>query len=350
MASKKQSFGTNFKPRAQINGEVESTKNIAFATLSEEDKADFRAKLNTKDINILEDKATQIDISKIVPDKDYYIKKIARQFLKPAPDEWNFFAKPDKNKLILLAESIYKNGLLQPIIVRELDPEGRNYQILAGHTRNEACNILYDVLQDSKYLEIEAMVFPYNTLEDYQAQDIICDTNFMQRGNLPPREMAKCVFLKAKRLKENTSYGQGSIAEKIAAEYNLKRTSVFFWKKLNNLIDELQDIIETRNITLKNSYKLASLTPEEQKKLIEEGLNYISNDALKGVKSTDSLDVILSKIIDDYGVSYKSYRYDIKDTQLVNPKDLPILVFADSKKRKEIIELINKIDGAYVVE
>lgn len=345
MATKRIKFGSNFAPKATVGAKADTTKTIGFSGLSEEEKENLKTKLSS-DEEIKED---VVDITSVIPDENYVIKKISRAKLKPAPDEWNFFSKPSKDKLIELAESVYHNGLLQPIVVREMDPEGRTCQILAGHTRNAVYDLLYEILEDPKYLEIESIIYPYNTVDDEQAQDIICDTNFMQRGNLPSREMAKCIYLKAKRLKEDSSRGDGGIAQKIADKYNIKKTSVFMWKKLANLIDELQDIIDARRITLKNAYKLAFLSKEDQQKLLDTCSNYLSNESLKLVKPNDDLDTIIQKIENNFGVANKSFRYDILETQLRSIKDEPILVFASPDKKVAIIEAINKIDGAYII-
>lgn len=342
----KPKFGTNFKPRASIGNKTETTKNIGFGNISEEDKKELRFKLDSgRNTEIKE--STPIDISSFIPNTDYIIKKIPRSKLKPAPEEWNFFSKPDKKKLLRLAESIYYNGLLQPIIVREMNSEGNIYQILAGHSRDEAYNVLYDVMEDPKYLEIEAIIFKYGSISDTQAEDIICDTNFMQRGNLPAREMAKCVYLKAKRLKEKTNYGSGDVADKIAEEYKIKRTSVFMWKKLANLIPEFQDLIDNRKITLKNAYKLASLSEENQKTLYNECSNYISNESVRSINTKDNIEDIIKQVENNFGVEIRSFRYEIPENKLHNPKDEALLLFLDPKKKERILELLNQIDGLY---
>ena len=342
----KQKFGINFKPRASIGDESKTTKNIGFGKISENEKEVLRAKLlsgtNT------EIKTEAIDISSVLPNTEYTIKRIPRGLLKPAPEEWNFFSKPDKKKLIMLAESIYLNGLLQPIIVREMNESGTIYQILAGHSRNDAYGILYDIFEEDRFLEIEAIVFKYGVINDTQAEDIICDTNFMQRGNLPAREMAKCVFLKAKRLKEKNHYGSGDIADKIAEEYKIKRTSVFMWKKLANLIDEFQDLIDNRKISLKNAYKLASLSKDDQRTLFNECSSYISNESIRNINTKDDIHNIIRTIEENFGVEVKSYRYEIPETKLRNPKDQPLLLFLDPKKKDEILKLISQIDGLYI--
>lgn len=344
--AKKPSFGSNFKPRASVGEEAKITKNIGIGTFSQQDKEELRKKLNSTTSNIIEE---TVDFSTIIPNADYEIKKVQRSKLKPAPDEWNFFSKPTKDKLIIMAESIHKNGLLQPIIVREMNESGSSYQILAGHTRNEAYGLLFDTLDDTQYLEIEAIVFKYGAINDSQAEDIVCDTNFMQRGNLPPREMAKCVFLKTKKLKENYSYGSGSIAQKIAEEYKIKKTSVFMWQRLANLIDEIQDLVESRKITLKNAYVLAALDKDSQLRLVKECSNFISNESIKSINIKDPIDKIIETIENNYGITYKSVRYEVSEAELKNPKDEPILVYVNKKQKEELLSLINNSGIGYIV-
>lgn len=344
----KPKFGTNFKPRTSIGNQAKTTKNIGFGSISEEDKQELRNKLKAN-VDTTQEINKTVDLSSIIPDTGYTIKKITRSSLKPAPVEWNFFSKPDKKKLLLLAESIYYNGLLQPIIVREMNSEGTIYQILAGHSRNDAYAVLFDITDDKKYLEIEAIVFKYNELNDTQAEDIVCDTNFMQRGNLPAREMAKCIFLKAKRLKENYTYGAGAIADKISEQYKIKKTSVFMWKKLANLIDEFQDLIDNRKLTLKNAYKLASLDQDTQRIILKECYNFISNESVKGIDPKAPVEDIINSIEKNFGVSIKSVRYEIPETKLKNVKDEPLLLFIDPRKKQEILKQLSLIDGAYTV-
>ena len=45
------------------------------------------------------------------------------------------------------------------------------------------------------------MVYDYGAINDDQAQEIISDTNFVQRSNLPARDKALCIYNKMKMLK-----------------------------------------------------------------------------------------------------------------------------------------------------
>lgn len=336
-------FQASFTPRSKIDGEVKTTKNIAFGNLSQQELDALKEKLNEKS-TITEPIPIKDESRDIIPE-GYEIKKIPRNQLENAPDEWNFFSKPDKSKLLMMAESIYVNGLLQPIVVRELGED--RYQILAGHTRNTVFGILYDMLGDDKYLYIDAIIYPKDALSDNQAQDIICDTNFMQRGNLPPREMTKCIMRKAQRLKEDHSYGGGDIASKIAEEYHIKRSMVFVWKKLANLIDEFNDIVENKVITVKNAYKLACLSQEDQRSLFCSHGNFITNESLRTVKPSHTLKDIEKIIEEQFGVKTFSVRYEVPETFLKNSKDTPILIYVSDKDKERLLEAI-RINGGYI--
>ena len=336
----------SFKPKSKIGGESTTTKNIGFASFSKDELENLKQKMQSDSILPSEIIADD-NISLVLPTQDYSIKKISRSILKPAPIDWNFFSKPNKAKMSQLVESIYKNGLLQPIVVRELDSEGNALQILSGHTRNEAYDILYKMFNDSKYLEIEAIVFPYGVLNDDDAETVVIDTNFMQRGNLPPREMAKCVHAKARKLKNIVGRGDGGIAERIAEEFKIKKTSVFMWKKLANLTDKMSDLIESRKITLRNAYKIASLPTEQQDYLYDNCYHYLSNESIRNIKGTMTLKEIVDAIEKDYGVSVHSVRYEVPETFLRNHKDKPMLVYVPQEKEKEFIDTINEL-GAYI--
>lgn len=344
-------FGTNFTPKAVVNSTPNTTKSIAFGALNDEEKQALKEKLTNGNSLIVESSTeTKEEIIKSLPDKKYTIKSVDIGLLKEAPDEWNFFTKPSKEKIAQLAESIYSNGLLQPIVIRSINPNDTEYQILAGHTRVQAYKILYDLFNDPKYLSINAIAFDFREIDNEEAQDIICDTNFMQRGTLPLRDMAKCIYLKAKRYRETKYRTDEPISERIAREYKIKKTSVFMWKRIANLTDMFQRAMEDHKISAKNAYKLSFLSAEDQAKLLaSSSAIYMSNDSLKLVKAGDSVEVIEQKIIDSMSKLSKTIHYDITSDDLKNIKDAPLLVFVNPEKLEEIMDQINSIDGAHVV-
>lgn len=276
-----------------------------------------------------------VDISKYIPEQ-YVQKQVSLDILEAAPDEWNFFTKPSKEKIIALAESIYYNGLLQPIVVREMDPKGKILQILAGHTRVEAYRVLRDTFHTKEYETIMALVFPFNVLDDAKAEDIVCDTNFMQRGTLSAAETAKCISLKAKRIKENgLQYGEGSVAAKISEYYHIKRASVFRWQRIANLIPELTDLAEKRQLTADSMYKLSAFSPKEQEKIYKRAADYISNNSLRPVKGKHKVEDVI-RIVKDDKVPDVSVHYSVS-AELLNGRR-PILILADSMVYEDVLK------------
>ena len=119
------------------------------------------------------------------------------------------------------------------------------------------------------------------------------------------------------------------------------------WKKLANLIPEFQDLIDNRKITLKNAYKLASLSEENQRILYNECSNYISNESVRSINTKDNIEDIIKQVENNFGVEIRSFRYEIPENKLHNPKDEALLLFLDPKKKERILELLNQIDGLY---
>ena len=279
-----------------------------------------------------------IDVSEYIPEQ-YIQKQVSVDILEAAPDAWNFFAKPSKEKIIALAESIYYNGLLQPIVVRELDIKGKTLQILAGHTRVEAYRALRETVGGDEYDTIQALVFPFDALSDNQAEDIVCDTNFMQRGTLSTIETAKCIQLKAKRIREKERRrGDGSVASKISEYYHIKRASIFRWQRIATLIPELVELGEQRELTADSLYKLSAYSPSEQLKIYRRAADYISNNTLRSVKAKHKVEDVIHILKDDK--IQRSLRYSVSAEEL-NDR-MPVLVLVDKTKYDDVLKLIKQ--------
>ena len=232
-------------------------------------------------------------VEKIVGSAIADYKKIPTKSLVAAPIEWNYFSALSEEKKALMAESIFHNGLLQPIIVRSLDPAGNQYEILAGHHRAEAYSVLYTITGDPKYLEIEARVFPYQALTDAQAREIVEDTNFVQRGDLSARDKAACVYNKAKSLKERGE--KGDVMTKVAEHFGINRSTAFSWKKLVDLIPDFADYFAKGNINIITASKIAGFPKQVQEELYRH-LDLITNESMKKVKSKEAPEEIIPKL------------------------------------------------------
>jgi ParB family chromosome partitioning protein len=268
-------------------------------------------------------------------------KVIPVSSLVAAPIEWNYFSALSDEKKTLLAESIYYNGLLQPIIVRSLNKDNTSYEILAGHHRAEAYNVLYEITGDKQYTKIEAKIFPFKALTDAQAREIVEDTNFVQRGNLAAKDKAMCIYNKAKALRSRGV--KGDIMDMVAGHFGITRATVFFWKKIVDLIPEFNDMFSEGKLTLVNAAKLASFPPKIQKQLYE-NKEYVTNETLSKIKAKDDPSEVLDKLKkaslpnagNFYGNIIQSETKDSKFTITVDtpptPSLKPILLYLPEKK------------------
>ena len=292
------------------------------------------------------------EVPEFIPE-GYRFDLVDYRKLKNADEQWNFFSKPSDAKISDLALSINQNGLLQPIIVREIDDADYKYEILAGHTRKAAYEMLYKSTGDSKWLYIKAIIYDKGKLSDLDAKEIIVDTNFFNRGNLPPGDMAKCIKYKAQCIKDNSRYGSGSVAEKIAEKYKISKSSVTQWQAIARLSDQLLQLFNEKKISLKNAYKLSVLTQEQQAVLYNECKESISNKAVEAVKldwpvNITKLTADINAYVAPKGLAIYSKTYEKK--KLSRKKGDLTLVFVNKDCREELAQILKEKGLGFILE
>jgi hypothetical protein len=199
-------------------------------------------------------------------------EEIDRRLLEPAPEVWNFFSPPSEEKLLMLFDSIEKNGLLQPLVVRVLDTERTRFQILAGHTREKVHEMLYQYYGDGKWLKIGCMVYEYGEVSDDQAEDFVIDTNVANaHSELNPRDRALGYYRKYLKIKARTEWGSGEdVADKVAEFFGIRRSTYFVHKNFIGLIPEFGSWLTERRIGIKQASKIGKYSPQIQKWMLEE--------------------------------------------------------------------------------
>ncbi len=146
-----------------------------------------------------------------------------------------------------LAESIEKNGLLQPIVVRPMD--GGKYQIIAGERR-------YRAFKKLGRNTIPAIVRDY---EDEEVDKLQLVEN-VQREDLNPYDEA-IAYLK---LKEKYGLKQDDIAKAVGKS----RPYISNMTRLLSLEDEILEMLKNGEITVSHAKLILSLdTKEERLKL-----------------------------------------------------------------------------------
>lgn len=186
--------------------------------------------------------------------------------LYPAPNEWNFYGELPAEKMNELVESVLTLGILHPIIVWERpNADGKKYMILSGHNRVKAYKILRANENDVKYSRIEAVIKGPNEIDEDIAQDIIIDTNWVQR-ELSPSQKAKTIMKKYISLKGTTDRIRCSfkISDVIAKEYNISSRQIMQYKSLAGLLPEIQSLLDEGKISIKAGVRLSKFSNEEQ--------------------------------------------------------------------------------------
>jgi ParB family transcriptional regulator, chromosome partitioning protein len=136
----------------------------------------------------------------------------------------------DREKLLELSESIKKNGVIQPIAVREDRAEKGKYEIVAGERRWMAA-------QEAGLHEVPIVVLKLN---DNEALEVAIVEN-IQREDLNVVEEAKGF----KRLSEDFGYDQ----EKIAKFMSKSRSHISNSIRLLSLPDDVVSMLEEGTLT-----------------------------------------------------------------------------------------------------
>lgn len=284
-------------------------------------------------------------------------KSIPISSLVPAPKEWNNFSDISDSDKLNMVESIARNGLLQPIVVRSLAADDSKYQILAGHTRVECYKMLYSASHDEKYKNIDSMVFESNELSDIQAREIITDTNFYQRGKLSPHDRSFCIVTKLKSLKERKV--PGDLLSHVAKQFGMKRASISIWKRMINLIPEFEDMYVRGEIKLLTASKIACFPLETQREILQRK-EFIDDKIISKLpaKTLPSMVIkTLEKILEDKerpvipkARIVETHTDDNKYTISVDKKpgrlERPVLLYLPENKFEKFLERYKR----YIVE
>ena len=127
----------------EFDGTTSDNNSSQTENLNQEIKEQIQSNPNENTDKIEEDAVSEDSIVMGITGKIGKFAPIPMDKLIPTPKEWNQFTPISKNRKMLMADSIHRIGLQNPIIVRRIGQEEK-YQILSGNTRYEIYNILYN--------------------------------------------------------------------------------------------------------------------------------------------------------------------------------------------------------------
>ncbi|MDQ0153347.1 ParB family chromosome partitioning protein [Moryella indoligenes] len=174
-------------------------------------------------------------------------------------------------------DSIMQVGILNPAIIRPA-PEG-GYEMVAGHRRLHAADL-------AGLKTIPAIV---RNLTDDEAVILMVDSN-LQRETISPMERAQAYRMKLEALKHqgkrvdledrSTSRQLGEKSSwavaKVGSDANESERQVHRYIRLTELLPEVQEKVDSKEIAFSPAVELSYLTHEEQKQFLE-AMDYSQN-------------------------------------------------------------------------
>lgn len=171
----------------------------------------------------------------------------------------------DDDAMREMTDSVEKFGVLTPGIARPLKDGG--YELIAGNRRKRASELAGN----------ETMPVIVRDLDDDAAVILMVDSN-LQRETLLPSEKAFAYKLKLEAMKRQgmrTDLTLSPMATKLDTAVELgkqsgeSRDQVFRYIRLTELIPNLLELVDEKQIAFRPAVELSYLTQEEQKLLYE---------------------------------------------------------------------------------
>lgn len=227
------------------------SNNDLFASLQTEAAEDISERNETLERMIAETKK----------EKEY----IDVSLLHPAPREWNVFPPLPEIKMLQMKLSIFENGIWVPVIVWE-ERDGSGYMILSGHNRVQAVReIISENQRDTwkhDYSKIPCIVYGKDEITEEKAQELILDTNYIQR-EMTPKTRVNVIARRTKYMHGQTN-GRGETIDELIKTLGLKKTAVYEDISISCLIPELSELYFSEKISRKAVLKFTMYSTDMQ--------------------------------------------------------------------------------------
>ena len=180
------------------------------------------------------------------------------------PFENHPFKVVDDEAMLRTTESIAQYGVLTPIIARPLEDGG--YEIVSGHRRVHAA-------EAAGLDEVPVIV---RDMTDDEATVLMVDSN-LQRESILPSERAFAYKMKLEAMKHQgqrsdltlDQVGPKLSNQEIGRASNDSMTQVKRYIRLTNLIPDLLEMVDQKQISFNPAVELSYLKPEEQEIFME---------------------------------------------------------------------------------
>jgi ParB family chromosome partitioning protein len=230
----------------------------------------------------------------------------------------------DKEKIEELAHSIKEKGIIQPLLVKELEI---GYQLIAGERRLRAAKI-------AGYKKVPIIVKKASDLEQLEYSLI----ENLQRENLNPIEEADAF----KRLMKEFGYTQ----QKLSQALGKNRTTIANQLRLLNLPDVVKESLARNEITMGHARSLLSLSDLQKQReahriLVHKGLS---------VRETERLVKRLSQVKKKKGAEKRLIHQEQIRNELIQWLGTQVKIVSSGKKGRIVIEFYSSEELERIIE
>ena len=174
----------------------------------------------------------------------------------------------DDESMLRTVESIAQFGILTPAIARPR-PEG-GYELISGHRRHHA----------AEQAGLETLPVIVRDMDDDAATILMVDSN-LQREKILPSERAQAYKMKLEAMNhqgQRSDLTSGQVGQKLDKKYSRdllaeqagdSSRNVQRYIRLTNLIPELLDMVDNKEISFNPAVELSYLTEKEQRDFLE---------------------------------------------------------------------------------
>ena len=206
-------------------------------------------------------KETKTSAEKVVKEPKPKLMNIKLEKLHPF--ESHPYKVLDDESMTELVESIKEYGFLNRIIVRPLEDNPDEYEIISGHRRVHAAELL-------EMKEVPAVV---HFIDRDQATILMVDSN-CQRENLSLMEKARSYRMKLDAIKHqgktSCHYGAKLRSDETIAESSKDSArQIQRYIRLTCLMPELQEFVDNGKMKMLPAYELSFLNEEAQRDVID---------------------------------------------------------------------------------
>ena len=178
------------------------------------------------------------------------------------PYEGNPYKVEDNEEMAELVKSIKHNGVLHPLLVRNVGGTSENYQIISGHRRAHA----------AKLAGLTRVPVYTCVLTNEEAALLVVESN-LQREHILLSEKAKAYKLLMDATRHQGKVSSRQLVGRCESADQISDTesgrTVQRYLRLNHLIPELLSLVDEGRIALTPAVELSYLSEEEQKNLLE---------------------------------------------------------------------------------